>query len=71
MSASRGVVSVPLDLQKKCEERWVARFARPALSAAPQRHQPESQNQQLAASANAKQITNGVEAAVSMPPQAT
>jgi hypothetical protein len=64
-------MSVPLDLQKKCEERWLARFARPAPSEAPQRHQPESQNQQLAASAKAKQITDGVEAAVSMPPQAT
>jgi hypothetical protein len=40
---------VPLDLQRKFEQRWAARFARPTpSSAAPQGHQPASQNQQLA-----------------------
>jgi hypothetical protein len=66
-----GVMSVPLDLQKKkCEQRWAAKFARPAPMAAPQRHRPESQNQQLAASAKAKQMTDRAEAAGSRPPQA-
>jgi hypothetical protein len=37
-------MGVPLDLQRKCEQRWAARFARPAPSAAPKGHQPESQN---------------------------
>jgi hypothetical protein len=56
-------MGVPLDLQRKCEQRWAARFARPAPSAAPKGHQPESQNQQLAAPAEAKEGTDRVEAA--------
>ena len=56
-------MGVPLDLQRKCEQRWAARFARPAPSAAPKGHQPESQNQQLAAPAEAKEKTGRVEAA--------
>jgi hypothetical protein len=43
------MASIPLDLQKRCEQRWAARFARPAPLAAPKGHQPESQKQQLAA----------------------
>jgi hypothetical protein len=54
---------VPMDLQRKCEERWLARFARPPPSAAPQRHELESQNQQLAAPAKAEQKTDRTEAA--------
>ena len=45
-------MDIPLDLQRKCEQRWAARFARPTPSAAPQ---PESQNQQLAAPVEAKE----------------
>jgi hypothetical protein len=56
------MASIPLDLQKRCEQRWAARFARPAPSAAPKR-QPESQKQQLAAPAEAKEKTGRVEAA--------
>jgi hypothetical protein len=57
------MASVPLDLQKRCEQRWAARFARPAPSAAPKGHQPESQNQQHATPAEAKDATGRVEAA--------
>jgi hypothetical protein len=56
-------MGVPLDLQRKCEQRWAARFARPAPSAAPKGHQPESQNQQLATPAGAKKETGPTEAA--------
>jgi hypothetical protein len=62
--------TVPLDLQRKCEQRWLARIARPASLAAPQEHRVKGQDQQLAASAKAKQITDQVEAAGSKPPQA-
>jgi hypothetical protein len=48
--------TVPLDLQRKCEQRWLARIARPASLAAA--HRPKGQDQQLAASAKAKQITD-------------
>ena len=63
-------MSVPLDLQRKCEQRWLATFVRSAPSVAPQGHQLESQNQQLAASAKTEQITDQVEAAGPRSPQA-
>jgi hypothetical protein len=56
-------MGVPLDLQRKCEQRWAARFARPAPSVAPKGHQPQSQNQQLAAPAEAEEKAGRVEAA--------
>jgi hypothetical protein len=56
-------MSVPLDLQRKCEQRWLARFERSAPSAAPQRHEVDSQNQQLAGPAKAEEKTDLVEAA--------
>jgi hypothetical protein len=52
---------VPLDLQRKFERRWAARFARPTPPAASQAHQPEGQNQQLAAP-EAKEKAGRVEA---------
>jgi hypothetical protein len=63
-------MSVPLDLQRKCEQRWLARIARPAASVAPQKDRPKGQDQQLAASAKAKQMTDRADAAGSRPPQA-
>ena len=61
-------MSVPLDLERKCEQRWLA--SQPAPSAAPKEHRPIGRDQQLAASAKTKQITDRVEAAGSKPPQA-
>jgi hypothetical protein len=63
-------MSVPLDVQRKCEQRWLARIARAAPSAPPREHRPKGQDQQLAASAKARQITDQVEATGSKPPQA-
>jgi hypothetical protein len=40
--------SIPLDLQRKCEQRWRARFAQPARSGAPQGHEVDSQKRQPA-----------------------
>jgi hypothetical protein len=36
--------SIPLDLERRCEQRW-ARCLRPLASAAPQRHGHEKQGQ--------------------------
>lgn len=37
---------VPLDIERKCEQRWAARRVQPVLRAAPERHGPESQGEQ-------------------------
>jgi hypothetical protein len=39
------MASIPLDLQKRCEQRWAARFFRPDPTA-PEKPEPESQQQQ-------------------------
>jgi hypothetical protein len=52
---------VPLDLQRKFERRWAARFSRPP--AVPQAHRPESQGNPLASDAKSKRKTRRVEAA--------
>ena len=46
---------VPLDLQRKFEQRWASRFARPVPLVAPERHQPEH----LAAPVEAERKTRG------------
>jgi hypothetical protein len=43
---------VPLDLQRRCEQRWAARFARQAPEPSPQKH--EKLGQLLGAPAKAK-----------------
>jgi hypothetical protein len=39
---------IPLDFQRRYEQRWAARLTQPVLSTAPERHGPESQIEQLA-----------------------
>jgi hypothetical protein len=39
------MASIPLDLQKRCEQRWAARFSRPDPTA-PKKVGPESHQQQ-------------------------
>jgi len=39
------MASIPLDLQKRCEQRWTARFFRPDPTA-PKKPEAESQQQQ-------------------------
>jgi hypothetical protein len=39
--------TVPLDLQRKCEQRWAARFRQPAEPPATPEHRFEKQDQQL------------------------
>ena len=52
---------IPLDLQRKFEQRWAARFLQPPVP--PQAHRPESQRQQLAVPAKSKGKTRRVGAA--------
>jgi hypothetical protein len=51
---------IPLDFQRRCEQRWAARFLRP-MPTAPQR-QFEMQDQKLAAPGKAKRKTRRVKA---------
>jgi hypothetical protein len=51
---------VPLDLQRKFERRWAARFVRPVL---PKKQELEGRDQQTAASAESESKTCRVEAA--------
>ena len=43
---------IPLDVQRRCERRWAARFARPVPPVAPNKQELEGQDQQLAAPEN-------------------
>jgi hypothetical protein len=43
------MASIPLDLQKRCEQRWAARFSRPAEPIVALKHRIERQDQELAA----------------------
>ena len=40
------MASIPLDLQKRCEQRWAARFLRTDPTAPKKKPEPESQQQQ-------------------------
>ena len=49
--------TIPLHLQRKCEQRWAARFASPVASAAPKSADFERYRQQLAAPRKNKRKT--------------
>ena len=51
---------IPLDLERRFEQRWAARFARPVP---PKKQELEGQDQQAAASAESKRETSQVVAA--------
>jgi hypothetical protein len=53
----RVMSSTPLDIQRKCEQRWATRFARPVPSSAPHEPTDEKPDQQLAALGKAKRKT--------------
>jgi hypothetical protein len=42
---------IPIDFQRRCEQRWAARFARQAPKPASQKSENEKQGQQLGAPA--------------------
>jgi hypothetical protein len=50
--------SIPLDLQRRFERRWAARFSGPVVSGAPQRPR-----QRLAAPGESKSKTSGIDRA--------
>jgi hypothetical protein len=54
---------IPLDLERRFEQRWAARFSRPIVAAAPEKHQLEKQDQPIAALPKAKRKARRVEAA--------
>jgi hypothetical protein len=54
---------IPLDLERRFEQRWAARFARPVVAGAPEKHKLEKQSQQAAAPGNRKRKTRRIEAA--------
>ena len=45
---------IPLDFQRRCEQRWAARFARQAPKPSSQKSENEKQGQQLGAPAEPK-----------------
>jgi hypothetical protein len=51
------MASIPLDLQRRFEQRWAARFARPNPPNTP-KHQVERQDQELDTLGKAKTITH-------------
>jgi hypothetical protein len=53
--------TVPLDLARRSEQRWAARFQRPREPAATPEHRFEKQDQQLAAPSNGKRKTARVQ----------
>jgi len=62
--------SIPLDLERRCEQRWAARFS--AVRALREQHRLEGQQQQqqLTAPDNSKRETRRVESAGLKPAQA-
>ncbi len=50
--------SIPLDVERRFEQRWAARFSSPA---APQKHRLDRQSQQLALPGKGKRKTRRVE----------
>jgi len=57
---------IPLDLQRKFEQRWAARFAQPTPPVGSQKLKHEKQGQQLAAPAKNKRKTRGLNPAAGL-----
>lgn len=54
---------IPLDVQRRCERRWAARFSPRTGSVTPRNPLPERVSQQIAAPDKSKRKTHRVEAA--------
>ena len=52
---------IPLDLQRRCEQRWAARFSRPVKPVAKQG--PEKESQQIAVSGEGKRKAHRIKSA--------
>jgi hypothetical protein len=46
---------IPLDFQRRCEQRWAARFSRSVEPVASRKQGPERESQQIVASGEAKE----------------
>jgi hypothetical protein len=55
--------NIPLDLQRRCEQRWAARFSRPVPPITSGEHGPEKESQQIAASGTGKRKTHRIKPA--------
>jgi hypothetical protein len=51
------MADIPLDLQRRCEQRWAARLVRPS---APKKHEPERQDQQPTEPGKGKRKTHRI-----------
>jgi hypothetical protein len=51
---------IPLDVQRRCERRWAARFSRPTKSesVAPRNQRPERESRQIAGPDKSKRKTH-------------
>jgi len=58
---------IPLDVQRRCERRWAARFSRPTEPVGPRNQRPEGESQQIAGPDKSKRNTHLVKAAGSGP----
>jgi hypothetical protein len=58
---------IPLDLQRRCEQRWAARFLRSAELVASRKQGPKRGTQQIAGPDKSKRKTRRVKAAGSRP----
>ncbi len=58
---------IPLDVQRRCERRWAARFSRPTEPVAPRNQRPERESQQIAGPDKSKRKAHRVQAAGSRP----
>jgi hypothetical protein len=54
---------IPLDVQRRCERRWAARFSRPTESITPRNSRPKRESQQIAVPDKSERKTHRVEAA--------
>jgi hypothetical protein len=49
--------SIPLDLQRRCDRRWAARFCQPGEPVASRKQGPERQSEQIAGTDKSKRKT--------------
>jgi hypothetical protein len=58
---------LPLDIQRRCERRWAARFSRSTELVAPRNLPPEAESQRVAGPEESKRKTHWVDSACSRP----
>jgi hypothetical protein len=59
--------TIPLDLERRFEQRWAARFSQPEQAAALQKHRLEVQSEPVGALLKTRRKTRRVEPAESRP----